>query len=162
MDLSSTFTLITIMLGSAGIGGLFTAFWNARREARREPLDHKTIEVKHQVDLVGAADQLVNTQASVIEALKAQEASTRQRVVDLEQSFQRVLDELENERQRSEERGHELEKVRAQLAARDERIAELEARVSHLEEQNDHLRTVVVEQTDIDPDDITGMTGYPG
>ena len=120
---------VAALLGSAGLGGLISALTNALLATKRAPLEEQKLKFEGQLVLSDAAANLVQSQNTVVEARDLEIERLTVRVSQLEQTLQRVLDELEEERKLREEREHELETHRMELAKQAKTIRSLSAKI---------------------------------
>ena len=135
-----------ILLGSAGIGGFVTSIVQSWIAWRKVPVETHELEANIANAISQAAEKLVASQAAVLQVRDAQVMALEVRVGDLEAQLQRVLNELETERALREEREHELERHRLEIAKQNARIGYLRRRV------NAFMKAL--RQAGIDPDQI--------
>ena len=140
---------VAVVLTSLGaLAWIGNTIYQSRRAASENKVDDANAE-SISVATLSATIKTLNAQMEAQDALHKREIERLQHnITMLEQKFERVLDELENERQTSRERGHELETYRLALTVERERVATLEERVDVLER--------ALRANDIDPDDLNG------
>ena len=114
--------IILGLVGSAGLGGLVTAMTQAMVSLRKLPLEQEHLESSVASAIAGAAEQLVESQTSVLAARDKQVIGLEARVAALELQVQKLLGEIEQERALRAEREHELAQHRHMLAEQQETI----------------------------------------
>jgi len=126
MNVADVIQLVALVGGGAAIAEIIRA-WSARQKAKRQaPLEDKSMVVKHEVDLVGAARDLLESQSVILKQRDDALELANNRYEELADKFQRVLDDLENARLLAEEREQELAQTRETIAKHEDRIVALE------------------------------------
>ena len=155
---------VALILGGLGaVGWIANSLYQSQRVDSENAVDHANAE-SISVATMDRTIHTLNTQMEAqaarhdaeLTALRAELVKVKAAADSLEARFDRVLDDLNNERQLGEELAHELERYRFQVAERDERIAQLERLVAAQE-----IRIGTLEQAlrdhDIDPGEINGQ-----
>lgn len=124
--------LVAIVMGSAGLGGVISAVATAITNRKRLPDELQGLKLEAQLTLSEAATNLVQSQGGVVAARDAEVQVLTERVDKMAQTLERVLDDLENERQLRELREHELEQQRIIIAKLEQQVRSHTARIAAL------------------------------
>lgn len=144
--------ILGIIIGSGGAGAVITAAVAAWRAAKTTPVEIDGTRAKIQVDLVGAAGELID---QLQEQIAADRRQFDRRIAALEREVERWKEE-------AAAREHELENYRLHIAQQDarinlqdRRIAALEAEVRRLGGDPEAVSPAIAHPDP--PDDIGGV-----